>query len=108
MFGVATAAEQRAYLVAELPSGDAITESRNGATAFQAQYGRGARRRAVVACPLQQIRPVDASRSHVEQHFAWPGHGCIDLGEGQHLRPARLGRDDSFHTHEPSAPQQPT
>ena len=72
---VPAAAEQRAHLGADRPAGHPVAERGDPARALQPRVRRGARRRRVVALPLQEVGPVDRAGDDLDEHLAGPGAG---------------------------------
>ena len=94
---VPAAAEQRAHLVADGPAGHAVAERGDPARALQPRVRRGARRRRVVALPLQEVGPVDRAGGDLDEHLAGAGLRVRHLGPLQHLGTAGLADRDRVH-----------
>ena len=90
-------AQQRAYLVTDLPAGDLRAQPDDPARAFHAGVGRRSRRRGVVALPLQDVCPVEPGRRDLHEHLARAGHRVGHFLQAQDLGSARMGDDDRTH-----------
>ncbi|KMS82714.1 hypothetical protein ACZ91_57125 [Streptomyces regensis] len=98
LLGVATACQQGAHLVADLPLGDALAELRDRPRTLQAEDLARAGRRRIVAHPLHHVRPVDGRRRDVEEHLAGRGFRIGDLGQFEILWWAWFPEHDRAHT----------
>ena len=97
LLGVAAACQQRAHLVAGLPSGDVAAHGRDAAGAFQAGIRRSAGRRRIEPLPLCQIRAVDTGGGDIDQHLVRSGRRIRRLHPAKDVGPAGLGDDDGMH-----------
>ena len=98
LLGVAAAGQQRADLLADVPSGDAVAEGRHGARALEARIGRRARRRRVEPLTLHEVGPVDAGRGHLDENLARPRPRVRDLGPLENFRASGLADHDRVHS----------
>ena len=90
-FGVAAAGNQGAHLVVDMEAGGARAarpDFDDRPRHFKTGNIGRARGRRIAAAALQGVRPVDAGRCHLDQHFAVLWHWAGAIHRHEHLRPA--------------------
>jgi uncharacterized small protein (DUF1192 family) len=69
----------------------------DGPRNFETEYVGSSGRRRIKPPALEDVGPVHARRSHLDEHFARTGTRHLPLDDGKLLRPVRLRADDCFH-----------
>jgi hypothetical protein len=80
-----------------VPSDGRLHAAHDFARYFEAGNVRRAGRRRVLAEPLHDVGPVDASRRHADQHLTLSRLRHRTLGEAEYLWAARRGDLDDAH-----------
>ena len=97
VFGIAAAVGQRANAIAGRKRCDLRADLNNHARHLEAGHGGDALRHGIQTLALQNIRPVDARRLHLNEHLMLPDGGDLPFADLQYLRAARLADSNIFH-----------
>ena len=97
VFGIPAAVGQRADAIPGGKGRNLRTNLHDHARHLEAGHGGNPLRHGIQTLALQNIRPVDARRFHLDEHLMLPDSGDLTFADLQYLRATRLADSDIFH-----------